>query len=129
MEELREAERDVTRLQAELQVAQTQVSALRRKLGKATAAEMEAATDAPKPDGEWASTLEFVANRREGFKWGAHVTKSDRGIVEVTMPVSSESGAGAGTGGGVHGGFLAALVDMAGVSAALTRCSNNRSAL
>jgi acyl-coenzyme A thioesterase PaaI-like protein len=35
----------------------------------------------------------------------------------------TESGAGAGTDGGVHGGFLAALVDMAGVSAAFTRCA------
>lgn len=119
--DLREAEREVQHLTSQLQVRKAQVAALRKTLGKQTDAEQEAADDAPKPDGEWASTLDFVANRRNGFRWGAEVTKSERGTIEVTMPVSAESGAGAGTGGGVHGGFLAALVDMAGVSAAFTR--------
>jgi hypothetical protein len=87
--DLREAEREVKRLGAELAVSQAQVRTLRLKLGKATVAEQEAADDAPQPEGEWASTLDFVANRTGGFRWGAKVTKSHRGMVEVTMPVTT----------------------------------------
>lgn len=75
---------------------------------------------APEPDGEWATTLDFVT-AGNGFRWGASVTGIERGVVHVTLPVTREGGSGGGTGGSVHGGFLAALVDMAGVSAALTR--------
>ena len=79
----------------------------------------------PEGDDEWAATMEEL---QAPFMLGWIINTSppitthvERGMVKVRMPVDPSTGGGAGSSGGMHGGIIGALLDMAGTLAAFSQ--------
>mmetsp|Transcript_70166 Transcript_70166/g.216994 ORF Transcript_70166/g.216994 Transcript_70166/m.216994 type:complete len:176 (-) Transcript_70166:201-728(-) len=84
----------------------------------------EAMFKAPTGDAEWAATMDELRSPSI-LGWiictsPPSVVRAERGRTVVRMPVDASTGAGAGSSGGMHGGILAALLDMTGTHAAFS---------